>query len=123
MAEGQVQMEQQAQGKEWDNHICGCYNHINLALQTLIVPCVTYGQNTELAGQCHCVVGGLAAFVPIYNIYLMAKGREAIRETKGIAGEFCNDCLLSIFCGFCVLNQVNAEAKGLAPGGVSMSRE
>ncbi|WAR06729.1 hypothetical protein MAR_017371 [Mya arenaria] len=34
----------------WSNHLCGCFNNIHLALSALIVPCATYGQTAEHAG-------------------------------------------------------------------------
>ncbi|XP_052237520.1 uncharacterized protein LOC127848889 isoform X1 [Dreissena polymorpha] len=110
-------------GKEWSNHLCGCFNNINTCLQTFIVPCVTYGQNVEASGECHCVVGALAAFVPIYNWILWANSRGKIREMKGIRGDKTNDCLTIIFCGFCALNQENMEMFPAQPSSQSMARD
>ncbi|WAR08631.1 PCR4-like protein [Mya arenaria] len=106
---------------QWKHDLFGCFSNINLALQTWIVPCVTYGQNTEGAELCSCVVGGLAYYVPGYNLFLKAKTREAIREKRGIPGTFGNDCLMSICCGYCTLIQENAEM--FEQTSVNMARE
>ena len=41
----------------------------------MIVPCVTFGQNAEAAGVTSCVMGGLAMFVPLLNLYCLIKVR------------------------------------------------
>ena len=52
----------------------------------------------------------------------MAKQREAIREKKGIAGSFGNDCIMTWCCGLCTLVQAAREVDADIPGLPEMQR-
>ncbi|XP_052807758.1 uncharacterized protein LOC128236748 [Mya arenaria] len=108
----------------WSNHLCGCFNNIHLALSALIVPCATYGQTAEHAGECNCILATMAFFVPIYNLILWAQVRGKIRELKGIPGTNVSDWLTIIFCSYCALVQEAQEVQPMAaPAAISMSRQ
>ena len=63
-----------------------------------------------------CLKCGLVSLVLLANLYFAAKMRESIREKKGIEGSFCNDCLMSFFCGCCTLTQEAREVEADLPG-------
>ena len=45
---------------------------------TWLVPCVTFGQNAEAVGVTSCVMGAIALFIPIVNLYCLIKVRGKI---------------------------------------------
>jgi len=48
----------------------------------------------------------------VFTCCVMGSGRGAIREAHQIEGGCCGDCCVSLFCGWCVLAQMNTQIGG-----------
>ncbi|XP_046333415.1 protein PLANT CADMIUM RESISTANCE 2-like [Haliotis rufescens] len=101
---------------EWSNGLFGCFNDCGLCIITYFVPCYTAGKIAEKTGESCCTYGCLSILGPI-GIYTRAKTRAKVRESKGIEGEFCNDCIMHWFCGICSIIQEAQEVDALDRGG------
>ena len=71
---------------------------------TLLLPCYTAGKNAEAVGE-DSILHAIAYMVPILNIFSRTTIRGKIRETKGIAGSTCDDCLTVTFSSIISLVQ------------------
>lgn len=102
---------------QWKSSLFSCCDDVGLCFITLIVPCVTFGKNAEAAGVTSCMLGALAMFIPLVNIFCLVKVRGAIREQNGIEGGVVGDFFMIICCGLCAMTQEAREVAG-GPGGV-----
>ncbi|KAL3832063.1 hypothetical protein ACJMK2_023742 [Sinanodonta woodiana] len=107
---------------EWSNGLFGCFGDCGTCIITYIVPCLTAGKNAEAVGESCCLYGFLSILGPI-GIWSRAKIRGKIRESKGVDGGFCTDCILHWVCGLCALVQEAREMKGSGGQAQSMVRE
>ena len=68
-------------------------------------------------------ISGAAYFVPVLNLFAIARTREKVRELRGIDGTVPNDCLTVIFCHHCALIQEAREIEAMnSLDNVSMAR-
>ncbi|KAK3600304.1 hypothetical protein CHS0354_017478 [Potamilus streckersoni] len=107
---------------EWSNGLFGCFGDCGTCIITYFLPCITAGKNAEAVGEGCCLYGFLSLLGPI-GIWSRAKIRGKVRESKGVDGDFCMDCLLHWFCGLCALVQEARELKGSGGQAQSMVRE
>jgi len=109
---------------EWQHGLFGCFGDIKVCLLSYFVLPFVHAKNAEAVGD-DCLKCGLVMFVPIANIYFLAKNREKIREQKGIVGSFGNDCMTSCCCGCCAVAQHAQEINSLDSlmAGQSMGRQ
>ena len=78
--------------------------HTHTGLVTWLLPCYIAGRNAEAVGG-SCCLHCIAYYIPIVNIFALSHVRGKIREARGIAGSFWDDCLNVYFCEFCSLVQ------------------
>lgn len=100
---------------EWTKGTLACFDDCGVCIITWLVPCVTFGQNAEAVGVTSCVMGAIALFIPIVNLYCLIKVRGAVREKYGIDGSICNDIICILCCGLCSIVQEAQQIKQ-APG-------
>uniref|UniRef100_H2ZN89 Uncharacterized protein n=1 Tax=Ciona savignyi TaxID=51511 RepID=H2ZN89_CIOSA len=108
---------------EWQFGLCGCFGNLGTCIMAYFLPCWVAGKNAEKAGRGSCLMCGLATLLGPVGWYCVAKTRESVRESKGIDGGFCNDCIVSMFCPFCVIVQTARELDGPSSIGQSMARQ
>ncbi|KAL5012154.1 hypothetical protein ScPMuIL_010705 [Solemya velum] len=92
----------QFQGKRnWSSGMCDCFNDMTSCL------CVTFlgpYYAMSLASRM-----GESACVPCCVPGSLIVMRTKLRTEQGIEGSICDDCLMSHFCGHCVLCQLARE--------------
>ncbi len=71
---------------------------------TYFCPCYTAGKTAEAMGE-NCVLHAIACYLPLVGMICRSKIRSKIRESKGIEGSGCGDCLSVTFCSLCTLVQ------------------
>ena len=101
---------------DWNNGLFGCFANFGTCLMTFLLPCITFGQLTEQVDTCGCVGGAISLYIPFWNLYLMAKTREAVREEHNIAGGFVGDLFTMWFCGCCAVIQAKNQMDGVDMG-------
>jgi len=107
---------------EWAHGLMGCLDDCGTCLITLLVPCVTFGQNAEASGVVDsCFIGALLFLIPLVDLICWIQVRGAIREQHGIEGSLVGDLLSILCCGFCALVQEAQQVKGGTGGGVARS--
>ena len=107
---------------EWKKGLFACFDNFGLCLITYFVPCVTFGQITEEAGTCSCLMGGISMFVPIWNAILLTTTRKAVREKSNIAGGIMGDFFTTCCCTVCALIQMKQEVDSGMGEGMSIER-
>lgn len=107
--------------KDWSHGLFGCFDDCGTCLVTYFCGCYTAGKNAEAVGD-SCVLCGLATFVPLANIFLMAQIRSKIREQRDIPGTFINDIIATCCCPLCMLVQSAQEVAEGGPGAMSIAR-
>jgi len=101
---------------EWAHGLMGCCDDIGACLFAWLLPCISFGKNTEAAGTAGCFIGAILFLVPLVNLICWIQTRGAIREKYGIEGSLINDLLAICCCPLCALVQEAQQIKS-APGG------
>lgn len=97
---------------EWKSGLFGCFDDIKVCLLAYFVPCYVHGKNSEAVGD-DCMMCTLVTFVPLANLWFIAKNRQKVREQQGIDGGFGGDCITTWCCGCCSISQVAREVGSL----------
>jgi len=87
--------------REWHAKLCGCTDDKANCFGTIFCSLCCSGVIAQRVGE-HCC---LPFFVPGGMVALRTK----IRLMLGIRGSICNDWVLTMFCGPCVLCQMKRE--------------
>ncbi|XP_010527531.1 PREDICTED: protein PLANT CADMIUM RESISTANCE 12 [Tarenaya hassleriana] len=100
----------------WTTGLCDCHEDPQICFQTAVLPCITFGQNSEIVSRgtipwsnsssIHMVLS-LVGCCCIYGF----PNRTRLREHLSLPEEPCRDCLLHIFCTHCALCQESRELK------------
>ncbi|KAI8901723.1 hypothetical protein BC833DRAFT_576406 [Globomyces pollinis-pini] len=108
-----MQMNTQSPNGEFHAGVFDCFSNCGTCVLAWFCPCVVYGQNqAALKNGDGWVVDSalyLAAACCGCNSCLGAVGRDKIRESRGIEGQFITDCLLHTCCVPCTLTQERVE--------------
>lgn len=99
---------------DWGHGLFSCMDDCGVCIITWLLPCITFGQNAEAVGETSCLMGALALFVPLLDIYCLWKVRGAVREKYGIEGSVINDLICVLLCPLCTIIQ---EAQQIKEGG------
>ncbi|KAF0693040.1 Aste57867_15935 [Aphanomyces stellatus] len=109
---------------KWSADLCACCDHIvPNCLCSCCCPCITLGQIVARLGIGDCFVTGAVTFVLgftglgallvwLYTWYLRGK----FRFFFSIPGSPVEDCLVTFFCGCCVLAQMATHVGSYTPG-------
>ena len=98
---------------QWGNGLFGCFNNASLCVLGWILPCVLFGQTSDLLQGKSCVVYGSLWLVPLVSTILQADQREVVRRIRGIPGSGVSDFCLSMWCPCCSLIQQSQEVESL----------
>ena len=95
---------------DWQHGLCGCFDNLGVCIVTYLVPCYTFGKNSEAVGD-NCLLCGIAyIFWPIDLIFgTLTRGK--IRERRGIPGTVVKDFLYHFCCPCCALVQEAQEVR------------
>uniref|UniRef100_A0A7N2R390 Uncharacterized protein n=1 Tax=Quercus lobata TaxID=97700 RepID=A0A7N2R390_QUELO len=119
----QMQVQAQAGTQGWNSGLFDCMNDPTNALITACVPCVTFGEITEIVdnGQTTCSTSGLlygliAMFIGIPCI-MSCTYRTKLRGRFGLTESPAPDWITHFFCEPCALCQEYRElqARGIDP--------
>jgi len=93
---------------QFSTGLCDCMSDCGSCCYAFFCPCCFLCSFDKNAKECCCTTCGLS--ILIGNGALMMN-RSKLRGAYKIEGSLCEDCLLSVFCGFCVLLQLHNELK------------
>jgi len=102
--------------RQFKYELFSCFQNCYVCIFATFVPCYVEGKVAEKVGE-SCFAYGAFMFVPILNIVTRVMIRGMVRQQKSIAGDSCNDCCMSCFCGCCSLIQEARELNALDDGG------
>ena len=94
---------------DWDQGLLGCFGNIGVCAIVYFLPCIAYGQIMEKADITGCFLGVVLFFVPVLDLFCLAKARSAAREKSDIEGSFIMDLVLSYFFPCCVMTQTQNQ--------------
>ncbi|KAI8901701.1 PLAC8 family-domain-containing protein [Globomyces pollinis-pini] len=98
---------------EFHKGLFDCFSNCGTCLLAWCCPCVVYGQNMQAAQQKEGCFADAAVYFCVAalgcNSCLGAYGRDIVRESRGIEGQFITDCLVHACCVPCALTQERAE--------------
>ncbi|KAL0700860.1 hypothetical protein Bca4012_056982 [Brassica carinata] len=100
----------------WTTGLCDCHQDGHICVQTAIVPCISFAQNTEIVnrGTIPCMNAGLIhlalGFVGCCWLYAFPN-RSRLREHFALPEEPCNDFWVHLFCTSCAICQESRELK------------
>ncbi|KAG2322228.1 hypothetical protein Bca52824_015441 [Brassica carinata] len=98
----------------WTTGLCDCHQDGHICVQTAIVPCISFAQNTEIVnrGTIPCMNAGLIhlalGFVGCCWLYAFPN-RSRLREHFALPEEPCNDFWVHLFA-LLVLSVKNLES-------------
>ncbi|KAJ4884229.1 Protein PLANT CADMIUM RESISTANCE 12 [Raphanus sativus] len=100
----------------WTTGLCDCHQDGHICVQTAIMPCVSFAQNTEIVnrGTIPCISAGLIhlalGFVGCCWLYA-SPSRSRLREHFALPEEPCGDFWVHLFCTSCAICQESRELK------------
>ncbi|KAI5804174.1 PLAC8 family-domain-containing protein [Peziza echinospora] len=104
---------------EWENGFCGCCSPCGTCCLGTWCPCILYGrthyrlEKGSLEGysccNSNCCFYGCLMIVSPLQTFLGYFQRKKIRETFGLKGGCCGDCLRHCCCSCCALIQEEKE--------------
>ncbi|CAN6937304.1 unnamed protein product [Brassica oleracea] len=100
----------------WTTGLCDCHQDGHICVQTAIMPCISFAQNTEIVnrGTIPCMDAGLIhlalGFVGCCWLYAFPK-RSRLREHFALPEEPCGDFWVHLFCTSCAICQESRELK------------
>ncbi|KAJ0256243.1 Protein PLANT CADMIUM RESISTANCE 12 [Hirschfeldia incana] len=100
----------------WTTGLCDCHQDGHICVQTAIMPCISFAQNTEIVnrGTIPCMNAGLIhlalGFVGCCWLYAFPN-RSRLREHFALPEEPCGDFWVHLFCTPCAICQESRELK------------
>ncbi|VVA94505.1 unnamed protein product [Arabis nemorensis] len=100
----------------WTTGLCDCHEDGHICVQTAIMPCVSFAQNSEIVnrGAIPCMNAGVIhlalGFVGCCWLYAFPS-RSRLREHFALPEEPCRDFWVHLFCTPCAICQESRELK------------